>query len=56
LQAADDEAIFQFAKNENHILISADTDFGTMLALGSQRKPVGNPAEAGERPASGGAT
>jgi len=39
LQAAEDERIFALSLNENRILLSADTDFGTLLALGSQRKP-----------------
>lgn len=29
---ADDETIFEFAEKENRILISEDTDFGTILA------------------------
>jgi predicted nuclease of predicted toxin-antitoxin system len=39
LQAAEDERIFALGKDENRILISADTDFGTLLALRRQRKP-----------------
>jgi predicted nuclease of predicted toxin-antitoxin system len=39
LQAAEDEKIFALGKDENRILLSADTDFGTLLALRRQRKP-----------------
>ena len=39
LQAAEDERIFALGKAENRILLSADTDFGTLLALTRQRKP-----------------
>jgi predicted nuclease of predicted toxin-antitoxin system len=35
LQAAKDETIFALAEGDNRILISADTDFGAMLAQGS---------------------
>ena len=32
MQGSSDEDIFRFAANENRIIISADTDFGTLLA------------------------
>jgi len=39
LQAAPDEVIFERAAIENRIVASADTDFGTLLALRHARKP-----------------
>ena len=39
LQAAEDERIFELGLDENRIVLSADTDFGTLLALRHQRKP-----------------
>jgi predicted nuclease of predicted toxin-antitoxin system len=39
LQAAADDEIFERARNEGRIVISADTDFGTLLALTQQREP-----------------
>ena len=39
LQAADDEQIFSRAAREERIIVSADTDFGTILALRGERKP-----------------
>ena len=39
LQAADDEQIFSQAREEERIVVSADTDFGTLLALSRERLP-----------------
>jgi predicted nuclease of predicted toxin-antitoxin system len=39
LQAASDEEIFERARSENRIVVSADTDFGTLLALTQERQP-----------------
>ena len=39
LQAADDEALFELAAREDRILLSEDTDFGTLLALRESAKP-----------------
>lgn len=39
LQMAEDEVIFKRAATENRILVSADTDFGTPLALREQNRP-----------------
>ncbi len=39
LQSAKDTTIFELAKREDRIIISADTDFGTILALWHHSKP-----------------
>jgi predicted nuclease of predicted toxin-antitoxin system len=39
LQAADDNTIFDRAATEDRILVSADTDFSTMLATRNETKP-----------------
>lgn len=39
LQTAEDEEIFDRAVKEERILISADTDFGTILALRKSKNP-----------------
>lgn len=39
LQAAADHEIFARAANEDRVVVSADTDFGTLLALGRDNKP-----------------
>jgi len=39
LQSAVDDTIFNRAREENRILVSADTDFGTLLALYVATRP-----------------
>ena len=39
LQTADDAPIFDRAKQEGRIVVSADTDFGTLIALREEREP-----------------
>jgi predicted nuclease of predicted toxin-antitoxin system len=39
LAAADDEELFSLAETEDRIIVSADTDFGTLLALRQGSKP-----------------
>lgn len=39
LQAADDSIIFDRALAENRIIVSADTDFGVLLATRQEAKP-----------------
>jgi len=39
LQHADDETIFEKAGSDERVLVSADTDFGTILALRHAQRP-----------------
>ncbi|MEK6698136.1 MAG: DUF5615 family PIN-like protein [Nitrospirota bacterium] len=39
MHAAEDEAIMERAEKEDRIVVSADTDFGTLLSLRKERGP-----------------
>jgi predicted nuclease of predicted toxin-antitoxin system len=39
LAAADDEELFDLAAETDRVIVSADTDFGTLLALRQESKP-----------------
>lgn len=39
LQSTEDETLLELAKLENRVIVSADTDFGTLLALRAERAP-----------------
>lgn len=39
MQTADDSVIFEFAAREERVIVSADTDFGTLLSLLEETKP-----------------
>ncbi len=39
LQAAPDDQIFELAKKEDRVIVSADTDFGTLLAQRNDSQP-----------------
>lgn len=39
MQAAEDSVIFELAAHEERVIISADTDFGTLLSMRQATKP-----------------
>jgi predicted nuclease of predicted toxin-antitoxin system len=39
MHAASDEEIFNRAEQDDHVVVSADTDFGTLLAIRKQTTP-----------------
>lgn len=52
LESATDEEVFRFAEDQGRVIISADTDFGALLALRKQASPsfVLVRKDAGNRP------